>query len=473
MKAICLLLILALPTLARADVVHDWNDVALAAIQRNSTPPPMAARALAMMHVAIYDAINSIEPTHQSFRVYVPDSATTSHEAAAAQTAFRVLLQLYPTERTRLESARAHSLAQVSDGTAKAAGIRLGDIVAARVIAWRTDDGSQRSVRYMPGTQPGQWRPTPPDFQPAMLPQWSSVAPFGIAYASQFRPAFPPQLTSAEYTRDFQEVRMLGAANSANRDQNKTQLAHFWADGPGTVTPPGHWNRIARNVARSRNLSMHENARLFALLNVALADAAIVCWDMKYACNFWRPITAIQEADTDGNDQTTRDPRWQPLLDTPPFPSCTSGHSTFSGAAAQMLALFFGRDDIGFTDISGPRRTGRRYASFSQAAEEAGRSRIYAGIHFEFDNRAGLKSGRAVGQYIFDHFLKRVGTPTAAGAVTQTAFRPAPDEAGISTSNPVSAECIPVICYEPIIYTYPLDVALPQSAVAYDAFYGW
>ena len=172
------------------------------------------------------------------------------------------------------------------------------------------------------------------------------------------------------------------------------------------------------------NLSVHETARLFALLNVALADAAIVCWDMKYACNFWRPVTAIHEADTDGNDRTLRDPDWRPLLDTPSFPSCTSGHSTFSGAAAQILSLFFGRDDIGFNNVSGAGKYTRSYSSFSQAAEEAGRSRIYGGIHFEFDNRGGLQSGRAVGQYIFDHFLKRLNKPTAGIAMTQTAFRP-------------------------------------------------
>jgi hypothetical protein len=473
MRAICLLLPVIVPAMARADVVHGWNEVALHAIQRNSTPPPLAARALAMMHVAIYDAVNSIEPTHQSFRVYVPDSPTTSRESAAAQAAFRVLWELYPNERERLEMSLAASLTRVPDGPAKSAGIRLGDIVAARIIAWRNDDGSQRSIPYMPGTQPGQWRPTPPDYAPAMLPGWSAVTPFGITYASQFRPAFPPELNSAEYTRDFQEVKMIGAVNSAQRDPDQTEIAHFWADGPGTVTPPGHWNRIALTVARSRNLSVHENARLFALLNVALADAAIVCWDMKYACNFWRPVTAIQEAHTDGNDQTVREADWRPLLPTPPFPSCTSGHSTFSGAASHVLASFFGRDDIEFTDMSSPQRSSRTYARFSQAAEEAGRSRIYGGIHFQFDNRGGLESGRAVAQYIFDRYLKPLGTPPTASTVTQTAFRPASDDDGISSWKPVSNEQIPVLCYEPIIYTYPLQVAAPQTIVTYEAFYGW
>jgi hypothetical protein len=473
MKAICILLAVAVASLARADAVFEWNDVALAAIQRNSSSPPVAARALAMTHVAIYDAVNSIEPTHESFRVHIPDSPTASREAAAAQAAFRVLWTLYPTERQRLEGALARSLAQVPDGPAKSAGLRLGDAVAQRVIAWRNNDGSARVVAYSPGTEPGKWRPTPPDYQPALMPQWASVTPFGIAYASQFRPPFPPELTSSEYARDFHEVRVLGSAHSAVRDPDKTQTAHFWADGPGTVTPPGHWNRIAQTVARSRNLSLHENARLFALLNVALADAAIVCWDMKYACNFWRPVTAIHEADTDGNDKTGRDASWRSLLPTPPFPSCTSGHSTFSGAAAQVLALFFDQDNIGFTDVSGLPKASRKFASFSQAADEAGRSRVYGGIHFEFDNRGGLKSGRAVGRYIFDRYMKPLGTPTSTNAITQTAFRPASNDDGNNSWTPTSNQSTIVICYQPVVCTYPLDVVPSEPAITYNVFYSW
>jgi PAP2 superfamily protein len=493
MKAICALLIVSLPALARADVVHDWNDVALAAVERSSSPPPVAARALAMMHVAIFDAVNSVEPTHQAFRFYVPESTTASREAAATQAAYRVLLQLYPNERARFEDARAQGLAQIAEGAAKSAGIRLGDVVATRVIDWRNSDRSDRSVSYMPGTQPGQWRPTPPEYKPALLPHWGTVAPFGISYASQFRPPFPPELTSAEYTRDFHEVRMLGAANSVVRNEEQTEIAHFWADGPGTVTPPGHWNRIARNVAESRGLSLQENARLFALLNVALADAAIVCWDMKYACNFWRPVTAIHEAENDGNFETIADADWRPLLVTPPFPSCTSGHSSFSGAAAQMLSLFFGTDSVEFTDESVQGRPARTFASFSQAADEAGRSRIYGGIHFEFDNAGGQKSGRALSQYIYDNYMRRGATTPAGGQIAQTVYRPtSADNAGwvsgsdttvsdaSRTNAQVVTECVPVICYYPVTYTYqtvtytyPPAVAVLQPAVVYVENYGW
>ena len=227
MKTICLLLILAIPSLACADVVLDWNKVTLVAIQRTSAPPPIAARALAMTHVAIYDAVNSIEPTHQVFRVYYSQSPTTSREAAAAQAAFRVLVQNFPAERAGLERALANSLAEVPDGPGKSAGIRLGENVAGQIIAWRNNDGSQRSVNHMAGTQPGQWRPTPPDFKPALLPQWATVTPFGIANVSQFRSAFPPMLASPEYARDLEEVRTLGGAIVSPARRSKRRLRTF------------------------------------------------------------------------------------------------------------------------------------------------------------------------------------------------------------------------------------------------------
>jgi hypothetical protein len=481
MKATCLLLVFFTPILARADVVLDWNDVTLATIQRNATPPPVAAKALAMTHVAIYDAVNSVEPTHRPFRVFTAVSPGTSQEAAAAQAAYNVLLKLFPDEQSRLQKALADSLARVPDGPDKSAGTKLGEIVAGRIIDWRKDDGSQRSVSFTPGTQPGEWRPTPPDFKPALLPQWSTVKPFGITSGSQFRPAFPPKLDSAEYAHDLEEVRSLGARNSTVRTPEQTEIAYFWADGPGTVTPPGHWNRIAQTAARTSGLSLHENARLFALLNIALADAAVVCWDMKFACKLWRPVTAIQEADTDNNDQTTRDPNWRPLLDTPPFPSCTSGHSTFSGAAAEALALFFGRDDkVSITDTSGNPQTTRTFGSFKEAAEEAGRSRIYAGIHFQFDNRAGLDSGRALARYIFDHHFMPVSEPASDQLVARTAYRVPPDNNGSaaptgedqtrntapSAQAAATTSPVPVTTYAAPTVVYPAVTYVAQYAPA-------
>jgi membrane-associated phospholipid phosphatase len=208
------------------------------------------------------------------------------------------------------------------------------------------------------------------------------------------------------YAFDFNLTKEVGDLNSATRTAEQTTIARFWADGAGTVTPPGHWNVIARELAISRGLSPAENARLFALLNIAEADAAICAWDAKYADNFWRPVTAIRAADTDGNPATDPNPAWTPLLATPPFPECTSGHSTFSGAAATVLARFFGSDAIPFVttseDLPGVTRS---FSSFWEAAQEAGISRIYGGIHFMTANHLGLSSGARIGSYVMDNFL--------------------------------------------------------------------
>jgi hypothetical protein len=426
MKPLLLIIVMAVPISVRADAVLDWNELTLQTIRRNNTPPPVAARTLAMVHGAIYDALNSIERTHDPLRVLVAEASGASPQAAAAQSAFRVLVSVYPNEKSLLEDELRSRLATVADGSGKSAGIRLGEIVAARIMAWRSNDNSSTAYRYRPGIRPGDWQPTPPGFKSALLPQWKFVTPFGIPSAASFRPSLPPPLSSSEYGRDLLEVQSLGSTQSLLRTAEQTDIANFWADGAGTVTPPGHWNRIAQTVARSANTSLNDNARLFALLNIALADAAIVCWDAKFSCHLWRPVTAIQNADQDGNDLTLKDSGWLPLLETPPFPSCTSGHSTFSGAASQVLALFFQRDNMPFRDSSEGRLSSREFAGFSQAAEEAGRSRIYGGIHFEFDNQGGLKSGRAVGRYIFDHLLRNRSQPRAGEIVSREAYRLSP-----------------------------------------------
>lgn len=429
MRSMLLLMAVALPVTAQADVVLEWNEVTLQVIRRNNTPPPMAARTLAMVHGAIYDAVNSIERTHQSLRVFIPEMSGASPAAAASQAAYRVLISLYPNERMNMDATLSASLAPIADSPAKSDGIRLGDMVAARMIAWRSNDRSSAPYRYRAGTRIGDWQPTPPGFKPALLPQWPFVTPFGIPIASSFRPGLPPALNSSEYARDLREVQTLGSAQSVTRSAEQTDIALFWSDGVGTVTPPGHWNRIAQTVAYSENISTSDSARMFALLNVALMDASIVCWDTKFTCNLWRPVTAIQRADVDGNDQTEKDANWLPLLETPPFPTCSSGHSTFSGAAAEVLALFFRKDEMKFVDSSEGSSNRREFASFSQAANEAGRSRIYGGIHFEFDNQAGLKSGRAVGRYVFDHLFQRLPKPASTELASRDANRVSPSAA--------------------------------------------
>jgi hypothetical protein len=240
------------------------------------------------------------------------------------------------------------------------------------------EDGSDATVTYAGGTEAGEWRPTEPGFLPALSPQWGSVTPFALASGDQFRPQGPPDLTSAEYAAAFEDVKRLGSATSPERTDDQTEMALFWADGPGSYTPPGHWNQIATEIAEIKGLSGRDSALMLAELNVALVDAGIAAWDAKYTYGSWRPITAIRLADTDGNEATMADPGWSPLLTTPNHPEYVSGHSTFSGAAATVLTDFFG--DIPFrrpaslcqashaTSTASPRQPTRQVAAASTGA---------------------------------------------------------------------------------------------------------
>ncbi|MCB9939875.1 MAG: phosphatase PAP2 family protein [Planctomycetaceae bacterium] len=416
----------------RGDVILDWNASLLGVIRDWTTTsndpypnrivterPPVAARNLAMVHAAMYDAINSIENTHQPYHVHIAAPTGASPIAAAAAAAHRVASQLYrePDELAIFNAALSEALATVADGSAKSMGISLGEQVGDAILALRSADGASAEVTYTPGTDPGDWNRTFPGFLPPLITQWPGVAPFAMTIGSQFRPSPPPALNSAEYAAAVDEVMQLGRFDSPTRTVEQTEIAIFWADGGGTFTPPGHWNQIAADVALARGNSLSENARLFALLNIAEADAGIAAWDAKYAYDLWRPIDAIRRAQTDGNNATIADLTWTPLIVTPPFPTYTSGHSTFSGAADAVLSSFFGANThfttqsdghSGFTQrpLSTNQIVMRSYSSFSEAADEAGRSRIYGGIHFEFDNTAGLAAGRAIGEFVSSEFLK-------------------------------------------------------------------
>ena len=406
---------------ARGDTVVDWNATLLEVIRVDRTTPLVAARALAMVHLAMYDAVNAIDRGYESYAVDVRAARGTSPEAAAAQAAFRVATALFPGQTPRFEAALEETLATVRPGRARAAGLRLGDRVGGAILALRSDDGSSATVAYTPGTDPGDWVPTPPAFANALLPHWAGVRPFGIASGSQFRPPAPPALAGAQYAAEFNEVKAIGSATSPTRTPDETAIALFWADGAGTFTPPGHWNQIAEDILVRKRTDLATSARLLALLNVAEADAVIVYWDAKFAYDRWRPVTAIRRADTDGNAATEADPSWTPLIVTPPFPTYTSGHSTFSGASSEILAAFFG-DDYAFETLGEPSLglPPRRFPSFAAAAEEAGMSRLYAGIHFASDNIQGLTDGRAVADYVLEHVARRrprAGLDNAGGPV--------------------------------------------------------
>jgi hypothetical protein len=382
----------------RGDVVTDWNNAALDVIRARNTAPPVASRSLAILHVSIYDAVNGIERTHEPYLVESAVQRSASRPAAASAAAHVALVNLFPSNASTFDALHAAILAAIPDSPDKRAGIVWGEFVANQILAARANDGSNAIVPPPGGSGPGVWIPTPPLFLPYLLPQWGFVVPFGMSSSSQFRPPGPPALDSQQYAADYEEVKHLGAAVGSTRTEDQTEIALFWADGAGTETPPGHWNSIAQIVGAARGTMLEENARLFALLNIAMADAAICSWDAKYTYHFWRPVTAISFAEPQLN--------WMSFIRTPPFPDYTSGHSTFSAAAATVLPLFFGTEDLPFT--TGSDFLPGVYRSFStcqDAAEEAALSRIYGGIHFRSASEDGLEAGSSIGEWTVTHYL--------------------------------------------------------------------
>jgi RHS repeat-associated protein len=382
------------------DVILTWNHIALAAIQRENTPPPAAARVLGMVHTAMYDAVNAIEQKYGVYRVDASAPTGADEIAAAAEAAARVLAAIYPNQQAYFSAALESSLLDGATAAASAAGVAVGDTVAANILAWRQQDGSRNPAAFNPTTDIGDWQPDLPNYDGALLPKWGSVTTFGLTSGSQFRPAGDPSLTSAAYTAAFNETKDYGARDGSLRTADNTQSALFWADGNGTFTPAGHWNDIAATAASISGKSILDNARLFAQLNVALADAGIAAWDSKYTFDAWRPITAIRQADKDGNPLTSADPNWVPLINTPPFPEYVSGHSTFSAAAAAVLDKTFGNTFAFNSGSAGLPNVTRSFTSFDAAAAEAGQSRIYGGIHFQFSNQDGLTLGKQIGDYV-------------------------------------------------------------------------
>jgi hypothetical protein len=382
----------------QADVVTDWNNAALDAIRAGNTAPPIASRSLAILHVSIYDAVNGIAHTHERYLVPSVAPATASREAAASAAAHKALVNLFPANATSFDALHAAILAGIPDGPRKRVGIIWGEFVADVILFVRAHDGSDAFVPPPGGSGPGVWVPTPPAFLPYLLPQWGFVVPFGMNSSSQFRPPGPPSLDSQRYAADYEEVKQLGAAVGSTRTEEQTEIARFWADGAGTETPPGHWNSIAQIIADTRGNTLEENSRLFALLNIAMADAAICSWDAKYTFNFWRPVTAIAFAEPELN--------WMSFITTPPFPDYVSGHSTFSAAAATVIPLFFDTEDLPFTTGSDflP-GVFRSFATCFDAAEEAAVSRIYGGIHFRFASEDGLQAGISIGEWTVAHYL--------------------------------------------------------------------
>jgi membrane-associated phospholipid phosphatase len=413
-------------SLVGVDEVHEWNTIAFDVTSAGGQNAIIASRAAAMMHVAIHDALNSID---RRYEPYVhegraeSDSAPAAAIAAAAHDVLAAAIPGFTKAESRphaseaLQKAYERAIAKVSEGPAREHGIAAGQAAAVAILTLRKDDRADAPPQYTPGTTPGAWRPHPNPVPPnppiedpahaagnaaAVLPQWAEVVPFTMGAPWQFRLPGPPALTSAEYARDFEEVKRIGGKDSTDRTPEQTEIAKFWYDGS-----PHHWSRIARVVAASRGLDRWDNARLLALVNMAVADGYIAGADTRYHFNLWRPVTAIRLADTDGNDATTPDPKWESLLNTPALPDYPSTHSVCGAAAATVLARFFGSDDVNFTLPSGPPFAGqtRTYTSFSAACREIGESRIYAGVHFRSACTDGIKLGKQIGRRASLQFL--------------------------------------------------------------------
>jgi hypothetical protein len=401
-----LLQCLSISIMVRADVVLDWNALMIDAIRTDNSGPTSSTRNLALLHTAIHDAVNSVLRSHQPYRFELEAAHGTSPEAAALGAAYIVTKALYPQLGAWADDLYTATIEDASLSPGFIDGLELGAALGRMVLEDRRADGSQTAVPYIPSAEPGQWRRTPPLFRPPLDPHWRYVRPFCLSEIEPFLPPPPPPLDSAEYAWDFNEVKALGSFQSAVRTPEQTFIAVFWSDFSHTSMPPGHWHLIAADIARDRGNSLDENARLFALISIAQADAAIVTWEAKYRYNFWRPVTAIHRADEDGNSLTEPELGWEQLLPAPPFPAYPSGHSAFSKASAQVLTRFYGTDAITFSAGSDSLPdVFRTYHSLAECAEEVGMSRIYGGFHFMFDNLAGNLTGRLIGDFASENFL--------------------------------------------------------------------
>jgi len=389
---------------ARADSVTDANALLLEVIRTTRPAAPRAARLIAMMNVAVFDSANAaaglpFQPySYDGMAVRQADPAT-----AAAAAAVGVVLGFFPDLKTSAPDLAAR-IAALVPSPGNTAAVDLGRACADAVLAARAGDGADKADGSFPGmTRMGVWRPTPPARSPAVLPNWGKVRPFAIPSATTFAPPPPPAVGSMDWIDSFNAVKSVGSTTGASHTDDLGEIARFWADDDGTETPPGHWIAIALDIVAQRQLGVVENARLFALLGTALADSAVTTWAAKYRYASWRPVTAIRDANQNPNPRIVGDPDWTPVLTTPAFPEYPSGHSTFSAAAAVILATVLGTDAIAIDATSrgaGMAGIKHHFDRLSDAAEEAGLSRIYAGIHFYFSHVAGAESGRKIAESI-------------------------------------------------------------------------
>jgi hypothetical protein len=413
----------ALSASARAEptgnTVTEWNAIAASAtIATAGQPPHVAPLSLGMVHGAMYDAVNAIDGGHQPYLVMPAANRRDSMQAAAATAAYRVLVGLFPTQQPTLQPRYDASLAAVRDGPKKAGGIAAGEEAAAKMLAARVNDGRGGPFTVVEGTDPGEWRKTPPNFGGDPAPWVGNVRPFLVPNVEMLRTEGPNALKSAAYAEDYNEVKEIGSLTSTRRTADQTAASIFWQD-----SGPAIWNRVFRQLATSEELDIVESARMFAMTNLASADGVIGCWNDKYYWNFWRPITAIREAARDGNPATKPDPDWLPLFDpsvlvsgpplvTPGFPDHPSGHGCLSGATVHALKAFFGTDKIAFTAESNKCSPApcpsRSFDRLSEALEEIIDARVWSGIHFRTADVQGAVLGKEVVSWLDRHYFQPV-----------------------------------------------------------------
>jgi hypothetical protein len=402
------------PALAQgsADVVLEWNRILISALAVPGANPAtvFVTRPHAMVHIAIFDALNSIDHQYAPYLIGVNPAPGASRDVAAAQAAHDVLAALLPSQAATFAAALAATVAK-TDPASAAAGAAVGAAAARACVSARAADGWNRtSVPYILANLPGNWQPTPPANSAATFVHYQDVQGFILDSARRLLVEPPPAMTSARYAADFNEVKLVGAANSTTRTAEETRIASAWASIGNTTNPIAAWNVAMQDLARSRNLNGLDAARMFALGNMAIHDALWVSFTGKFNYGLWRPVTAIREAGRDGNDATQPDPTWLPLAGTPPYPTYPGNVACLSAAGASVLAKVLGRDDLPFTITwsvpNGPNVV-RSYNGLRQAADEAARSRVLAGIHFTFDNLASIGACTVLGEYAAANYLRK------------------------------------------------------------------
>jgi hypothetical protein len=396
---------LAAPSITQADVVTDWNAIAVQATVTGVRPGPTGVLDIAMVQAAVYDAVQAIEGQYEPYAVEIP-GATGSPVAAAAKAAHDVLVNRFPAQTASLDTTYNQYLLDRGISSVDA-GVAVGATAAAGIIALRAGDGSFPTAGPPPfvgGTDPGEWRPTPPANAAMAFPWLGAVRPFTLRRPSQFRALPPPALNSARYTRAYNEVKSMGALNGSSRAGYQTELAHFWNLAYHLVL-----NSLLRDLAAAHVTTVSDSSRLFALADMVMADSLITAWDNKLHSAFWRPVTAIREGENDTNPLTEGDESWTPLVSTPPYPDYTSGANNITGAATRALSLFFGTNDMTFditTTNTGPTvEDTRTYYKFSEVRDDVVDARIYEGIHFRFADVAARKQGERIALWAYSRLF--------------------------------------------------------------------